>query len=262
MGQAMEQAPEGIFKPINYEMNLLVGTPLVGWKVERGEHKAWLHEVGKIQEKFPNVEFFAALEVDSRGIAEYGSFIDELGSHRIAYWTYMINDMDPNVSSKNRWIRIETGRNLIREYAQRKCKLGGLNWGEAVDRTGAITYDAILYIDSDVQLTLEMVEKLVEVNHHMVGIDVPIYCLSGKLINENPRIEEHWNTAGVLLINSPFFYDLPWYHNSYLNLSEDPTLQHLAERLYGQTWVRKDVKAHHPHVKEVEARGIPNRQYS
>lgn len=254
------QETEEIFKPINYDMNILIGTPLVGWKVARNEHKDWLFDVNNIRQKFPNCEFFAVLEVDDRGLSEYGSFIDELGQHRIGYWTFMINDTDRAVTSQNRWIRIETARNMIREYAQRKCKLGGLNWGEPVDLTGAITYDAILYIDSDMRLTLEMVEKMVEVNRHMVGVDVPIYGLTGKLINENPRIEEHWNTAGALLINAPYFYDLPWYHNANLNLSEDPTIQHLAARLYGQTWVRKDVTGVHASVKAVEDRGIPDRQ--
>ena len=94
----------------------------------------------------------------------------------------------------------------------------------------------------------------------MVSADVPIYGLSGEIVNTDPRIEEHWNTAGLLLVNSPEYYDLPWYSNRYLNLSDDPTFQHLAKRLYGSlTWVRKDIQVRHMPVQAVEQRRIEPR---
>ena len=111
-----------------------------------------------------------------------------------------------------------------------------------------------------------------EVDHPIVSADVPAYGLKGKAVSDNPRIEEHWNTAGMLLVNSPAFYDLPWSHNSYLNLSDDPTFQSMAERLlrregvhnldtpYGMTWVRKDIAAHHKgQLTPVEDRQIQDR---
>jgi hypothetical protein len=117
------------------------------------------------------------------------------------------------------------------------------------------------------------IEKMLEVNRPLVGIDVPAYCLSGPIVHENPRIEEHWTTAGALLVNAPAFYDLPWSHNAYLNLSDDPTFQSMAERLlrregpetlsttYGMTWVRKDIKAlHNGNLAPVEKRNIADRQ--
>jgi hypothetical protein len=95
----------------------------------------------------------------------------------------------------------------------------------------------------------------------MVSADVPIYGLTGPVVNEIPRIEEHWNTAGLLLVNAPQYYDLPWYSNRYLNLSDDPTFQHLAKRLYGSfTWVRKDIQARHEPVSPVEQRNIAPRE--
>jgi hypothetical protein len=182
--------------------------------------------------------------------------------------------MESAVTSSNRWIRIETGRNLIREFAQRLRKTSGHHWGEdcTEENLGVVNYDAILYVDSDIVLTAELIEKLFEVDHPIVSADVPAYGLRGKAVSDNPRIEEHWNTAGMLLVNSPAFYDLPWYHNSYLNLSDDPTFQSMAERLkvrvglenldhtYGMTWVRKDIKAEHKgQLLAVEDRRIPPR---
>lgn len=250
-----------MFKQIDYLKPILIGTPLVGWKVEKNEHKNWIMEIQLIKQKFPNVQFFAALEIDSRGLNQYGTFVNELRSLEIDFWTYMINDNENTVDSKNRWIRIETGRNLVREYAQRLRAIKSPHWGDDVPQISWGTYDAVLYVDSDVALTCEILEKLLEIDHYMVSVDVPIYCLSGPVVNENPRVEEHWNTAGLLLVNAPQYYDLPWYSNRNLNLSDDPTFQHLANRLYGaQTWVRKDISARHSPVGPVESRGIPPRE--
>jgi hypothetical protein len=148
-------------------------------------------------------------------------------------------------------------------------------WGgdTSEENAGVANYAAVLYLDSDMVVDADAIEKMLEVDRPLVGVDVPAYCLSGRVICENPRIEEHWNTAGALLVNAPAFYDLPWSHNSYLNLSDDPTFQSMAERLirregvdtldstYGMTWVRKDVQAKHKgQLAVVENRNIPTRQ--
>lgn len=250
-----------MFREVDYSKNVLIGTPLVGWKVAKNEHKHWISDIANIKQKFSNVKFFAALEVDSRGISEYGSFIDEMKSEGIDFWTYMINDNESIVNSQNRWVRIETGRNLVREYAQRLRRVEPPHWGGDVSQLAWTTYDAVLYVDSDMGLTCEILEKMLEIDHYMVSVDVPIYCLSGPIVSDSPRVEEHWNTAGLLLVNAPQYYDLPWYSNRNLNLSDDPTFQHLAHRLYGSlTWVRKDISAKHAPVDAVESRMIPPRQ--
>lgn len=271
MVSALTMWGSSMFKEIDYNKHFVIGTVLVPWKVERLEHMAWLEGLGSIREKFPNAKFFAALEVDSRGIEAYNGLDQTFDDWGIDYWTYMINDKETNVTSTNRWIRIETGRNLIREFAQRLRTISGHHWGESTEQIGA-AYEAVLYVDADMVLTLNHVEKLLEVDHPIVSVDVPAYGLHGKVVNVKPRIEEHWNTAGMLLVNAPAFYDLIWSHNNYLNLSDDPTFQSHAERLlrregvdnldtpYGMTWVRKDI--HASHVGElipVENRGIPDR---
>lgn len=263
-----------MFKEIDYHKPFVIGTPLVPWKVHRNEHMAWLSDLDKIREKFPNVVFFTALEIDNHGLDSYGYFIDQLHELDIKYWVYYINDGEPEVTSSNRWIRIETGRNLIREFAQRNRIMVGHHWGEDASAANAEAknVEAILYADSDMIISLEIVEKLLEVDHPIVSVDVPAYGLRGKVVNASPRIEEHWNTAGVLLVNSPAYYDLVWSHNSYLNLSDDPTFQSHAVRMlrregvenldttYGETWVRKDIQAQHiGQLVPVEQRNIPSR---
>lgn len=253
-----------MFKEIDYNKHFVIGTPLVGWKVDRKEHMAWLESRKEIMEKFPNAKFFASFELDHRGVEVFSDVINSLKEVNGDYWTYTINDMEEVVNSGNRWIRIETGRNLIREFAQRYRKMSGHHWGEdcTEQNYNQLNYDAILYVDSDMYVDVQIIEKLLEIDHPVVSVDVPAYGLRGKVVNTNPRIEEHWNTAGMLLVNAPAFYDLPWSHNSLLNLSDDPAFQYHADRLgYGQTWVRKDIKARHMgQLIAVEARKIANRK--
>lgn len=262
-----------MLKEIDYDKHFVIGTPLVGWKCDRGEDMTWLEEHINIMDVFNNAMFFAALELDERGLDPFSRVISALEEVNGKYWTYTINDMEEQVTSSNRWIRIETGRNLVREFAQRKRIMSGHHWGEQTPQHGLFNYEAILYVDSDTTLSSQMIEKMLEVDRPLVGIDVPAYCLNGKVINDNPRIEEHWTTAGMLLVNSPAYYDLPWSHNAYLNLSDDPTFQSMAERLlrregvnnledtYGMTWVRKDISSDHKgELIGVDERKIPSRK--
>lgn len=263
-----------MIREIDYNMHFVIGTPLVPWKVERNEHMAWLVDHQRIRERFPNAVFFAALEMDTRGIAGYGDLIETFNDLGIYYWTYFIDDGEASVTSQNRWIRIEMGRNLIREFAQRLRVMKGHHWGEdaTAENEGHVNFQAVLYADADMLITADIIEKMLEVDHPLVSVDVPAYGLTGRRVSNQPPIEEHWNTAGCLLVNAPAFYDLVWSHNNYLNLSDDPTFQSHAVRLlrregvqtldttYGETWVRKDIQAHHMgQLVPVEHRGIPNR---
>lgn len=263
-----------MLKPVDYNKNFVIGTPLVAWKCDKKEHLNWLSNKESIIQKFPNVKYFAALELDYRGLDPFSDILKILEEINGDYWTYSINDKEKKVDSGNRWIRIETGRNLIREFAQRARITAGHHWGEDCTELnqGVINYQAVLYVDSDTTLNVDIVEKLLEVDRPLVGVNVPDYGLSGKVVSQDPPIQEHWTTAGMLLVNSPAFYDLPWYHNAYLNLSDDPTFQSLAERLpqrdaqnnlsepFGMTWVRKDIHAPHKgQLIPVESRRIKDR---
>lgn len=264
-----------MLKPVDYQKHFVIGTPLVAWKCDAREHLSWMQDRAEIMRRFPNVKWFSAFELDNRGIEPFQEVIESLKEVNGDYWTYSINDMQTTVTSSNRWIRIETGRNLIREFAQRIRITSGHHWGEDCTELnhGVVNYSAILYVDSDISIDADIIEKMLEVDRPLVGVDVPSYCLSGPVVSEDPRIEEHWTTAGALLVNAPAFYDLPWAHNAYLNLSDDPTFQSMAERLlrreginnldstYGMTWVRKDIQAkHHGKLVAVEERNIADRQ--
>ena len=234
-----------MWKEVDYNKRFVIGTPLVGWKCDKHEDMSWLEQSHRILERFPNAMFMAAFEIDRMfNLEKFDRVIRGLEQINGVYWTYMINDNEKKVDSNNRLIRIETGRNLVREYAQRR-----------------VDVEAILYVDSDTLLTPEIIEAMFQVDRALVGVHVPQYNLNGAFVNGDPRLQEHWTTAGMLLVNAPACWDLPWYHINSKGMSDDPAFQHLAERLpYGMTWVRKDIQAHHKgHLIAVEQRGIPER---
>lgn len=92
------------------------------------------------------------------------------------FWRFMLEGTGAN-STRHRLIGITTGRNLIREYALRDT-----------DATH------VLFLDSDVEPDPECIPKLLELDHPVVGGDIPAYCLKGP---EVPGfafpIEAHWN---------------------------------------------------------------------
>jgi hypothetical protein len=246
-----------LLKDINYNERLLIATTLVGWKCKANEHLNWLSNAKNIKEKFPNVEFFVALELDDEGIIVFKELLDMLKEYKGSYWTYSINDKEKKVGSQNRWIRIETGRNLIREYAQRST------WQENSSEQHLppnVKYDSILFVDSDMGLTSEIVEKLLEVDHYAVGAFVPGYNLRGKVISSDPKILESGATIATLLVRAPEYFDMTFYHNSYLKINDDFTLQKNLEKYHGPIWVRRDVvSTHEGRFLPVEDRQIPDR---
>jgi hypothetical protein len=264
-----------MFKEIDYNKRILIGTPLVDWKCYKNEHEAWLINRHEIKNTFKNCEFFSAFEINKTGLDPFNSVIQKLNEINGKYWTYSINDNEKEIREINRLIRIETGRNLVREYAQRKRITKGGSWGEdcTSENNSVFNFDAILYVDSDMILTKQVIEGVISIDHPLVGCRTYYGLPPGKIINHNPLIEEHWTTAGLLLVNSPAYYDLPWYHNAYLNLSDDPSFQYMSSRLnemkndltinqpYGMTWVRKDIYIDHVgQIGLLEHRNLPNRE--
>jgi hypothetical protein len=246
-----------MFKQIDYNTRLLIATTIVGWKCKSNEHLDWLKNRKDIKREFPNVEFFVSLEVDHSGLDTFLDVLRALGEVDGKYWTYYINDHQTKVSSQNRWIRIETGRNLIREYAQRET------WNENDvnhDIPPKIKYDAILFIDSDMDLTVEAIKGLLEVDSQVVGANVLGYNLVGKDIDGYPNLQYGGATIAAMLFNSPSYFTVPFHHNSLIKINDDFSMQDLVNKLIGPIVVRKDIIINHSgRFIPVEDRQIPDR---
>ena len=246
-----------MFKPVDYNINLLIATTIVGWKCKSNEHLEWLKERKDIKNTFPNVEFFASLELDKSELDPFMDVLRALGDVGGSYWTYSINDHIKQVGSQNRWIRIETGRNLIREYAQRET------WSEndiSHNMEPKIKYDAILFVDSDIILTKDIVKGLLEVDNQVVGAKVPGYNLTGEKIEGYDNLQYGGATIATMLFNAPSYFTIPFHHNSYLKINDDFSMQDLVNKLVGPIVVRKDIVAKHKgRLMPVEHRQVPDR---
>jgi len=222
-------------------MSILVATTIAPYKAMAGadESLAWLtFDLGAALPD-EQVAYFAAIELDPRGMEPYGPFIarlvDQLGG---AYWTFSMQTDATEVGTWDRLIRICTGRNMCQEYAH----LHGYEW--------------LLFLDTDVTPEPECLPKLLELNWPIVGGNVVKYGLHGRVLTDYPfPVEEHWNTAGMLLLHHSVYARIPWGTDPLVGMTDDPTYQALCDaRLNIKTRVRHDCYGQHPNLIPVEHR--------
>lgn len=243
---------------------ILVASTVASWKCD-GHELDWLRNAEAMREASPvPLEFFCAVQIDpDPHDARFPSatlrprLADLDGEH----WRFSLHDGWAR-DSRNRLIGITTGRNLIREYAVRDTQA-----------------THVLFLDTDVTPPADCIPKLLELDHPVVGGDVPSYCLSGpEVLGERTdwfdletgqdgtcglprfptfRVEEHWNTAGFLLVQRRVLEEVAWRWNPGQGvITDDPCFAQDVERAgFGKTWVRKDVIGYHPTLVPVEQRG-------
>lgn len=202
--------------------------------------QSWLKRAEQIKQHSPEeLQYFAAIEVDARGIEFFAPMIERLKEVGGEYWTYHLDDKRTEVTTVNRIRHITTGRNLVQEYALEK------------DATH------ILFLDADLQAPDDTIPRLLEMNHPIVGGDVVTYCLSGPTVDGYAfPVQSHMNTAGFLMVTKEIFERIRWRGDA--RHSDDPCYHSDVIEIFGyQTHVRKDLIGHHfpRHVTSIEKRG-------
>jgi len=238
---------------------IVIGTPITAFAMQR-EYlwRSWLTNAEIIKQTH-NVRYFAAIEVDARGLKPFVPLLAHLAMIGGEYWTYSYDDKRTHVNSENRISHICMGRNMIQDYA---CSL---------DAAGMdVTH--ILHIDADVTPHDNTIPLLLELNHPLVGGDLSeTYCGTGPRVKKYPfPVEEHVNTAGYLLVDRNLYIRLRWrkdhrytfkHHDIYgtiVPMGDDHCYYYDALTLFNTpTYVRKDcVGQHHPPgVAPFEMRG-------
>lgn len=204
---------------------IVVGTTLAPYVMKDPlSATSWLRtaaEMARITQKRTGheVQFFAAIETDARGIAPFRDLFLALSEVDGRYWTFSIDDGSSHVSSDNRLMRICTGRNLIQRYA--------LNNGAS----------HALFLDADVSVPADSLARLLEVGYPFLGGHVPTYGLDGHKIGdlkfagdeevswkvpEGHDIRMHWNTAGFLLVNDKIMSRVQWRYDLAAQMTDDP----------------------------------------
>lgn len=220
---------------------IVVGTTLAAFVMDQPDTwQAWLRNHDAIRASRPDVRYFAALELDARGLAPFAPLLDLLdgvGEH----WTFHLDDGRTEVTTENRLRHITLGQNLATEYAV-SCGASHL-----------------LFLAADLEPPPDALDKLLEVDHGLVGGEVSTYCLSGPDVDGYPfPVQRHMPTAAFVLIAREVFNVLRWRADGEAGMSDDPCYHHDARSLLGvDALVRKDcVGVHHPiRIGAVETRG-------
>lgn len=185
------------------------------------------------------VEYFAAIEIDKRGLEPFSHFLEEFNKIGGKYFTYNIDDGRTEVTTANRLRHICTGRNLIIDYA--------------IERQAS----HILFLDSDIKPDKDTLPKLLEMSHPIVGGEVSTYSFSGPIVSKYPfTVQEHLNTAGYLLVEKKVFTRIRWRWE--WGYSDDPCYHKDSIEFLGiPTYVRKDcIGRHYPEmIGSIETRG-------
>jgi hypothetical protein len=253
---------------------VLIGSTIPAFKCERGQDTAWLTHGDEWVER--GATFFLAAQIGQGHDERLDPVIELVKRLHGVVWRFVVDQGEDEVTGHNRIIAICTGRNLIQEYALRDPD-----------------YDAILFIDSDITPPVDGPERLLEVDRPMVGGHIPSYNMKAPAVVWRPHpgptvptpwdgpgvctvvdnpdwedwrdhppfpegasVQEHWNSAGALLVRREVFRWVRWGWDPAVGLTDDPSYQQAAEKMgFGMTWVRHDSLWHHEALTPLEYRG-------
>lgn len=215
---------------------ILVSTTTASYKMatDRGYWSSWFDNAEAVMASVEDeVVYYAALEVDGRGLEPFREFIirmEEIGGV-VETWSY--DDGSTVMETGNRLVRICTGQNFGTHHAmnRRDCT-------------------HVLFAATDVVMPDNTLPLLLEMDWPICGLNIPTYCLDG------PRREDlagcfgwdvrtHMQSAALLLVERQVFTKLRWRVDWDANMTDDPCYHADAQRLGWETLVRHDVQAGH-----------------
>lgn len=242
---------------------ITVGSTVAAYKCDGRSELAWLDHADEWARR-GDVIFFCAMQVDDGHDDKLHELRCRLDDVAATTWTFALDDEADEITTMTRLVRICTGRNLCHEF---------------VSRRHDVTH--LLLLDTDLSVPADSLDRILEIDHPIVGGHVPTYCLDGPsvepvqtlgYVDENDvgctyerrffpdgaDVREHWNTAGFLMLRRDVVRRLRWRWDGEAGMTDDPCFAADAEALgFGRTWVRHDlVGAHHPpSLPPVEQRG-------
>lgn len=220
---------------------------------------AWMHNAEYVQASMPDeeVRYFAALEVDARGLVPFAPFIERLQAIGGEFWTFSLDDGVTVLGTADRLRRIVMGHNLVGQYA--------------VDKQAS----HCLFLASDTSARDDVLPRLLELKAPVAASHISTYGLG---VNDprvpcreewhtpecNWRREEngqvvdcvcgagrwdvrsHMETCACMLLRRDVFTRIKWRVDPDRNLTDDPSMHaDITELLGDQVLSRHDVQAVH-----------------
>lgn len=215
-------------------MEIVVCTTLAAYVMdEPGTWAAWLYNADDVRAAALAsghvIRYFAAIETDARGLDPFGPLLVELEKIGGTHWTFSLDDGRTEITTGNRLWHLTTGQNLAVNYAT----MTGADW--------------MLFLAADTMPPADVIPKLLEVDHPLVGCEIPTYCLNGPAVpGYDFPVQEQLISAGAIFIRRDVFKVLRWRVDPDEGMTDDPSYRRDAEELLGvKSYVRKDCIARH-----------------
>lgn len=229
---------------------IVIGTTLAAFAMDQEDAwGSWIKNAENVKKEYKDfsgsedIKYFAAIQIDGRGIEPFSKLIKRLEDVGGEYWTFMLDDKRTKVDMRNRWRHIAFGQNLINEYAQ-----------------SDISCTHVLFTGADCMPPDNVMEKLLEMNHPIVSPYISAYGLNGKDIDEyDYPVMNAMATPACLLVSREVFTKIRWRWDAASGLSDDYCFHNdTKEFLNIDTYVRKDLSAkHYPEsIGDYKSRGF------
>ena len=222
---------------------IIVGTTLAAFVMDqRDTWGSWLNHAEHVRASHPHgVHYFAAIQVDARGLEPFGPLLDELERIDGSYYTYSLDDGRTQVTTQNRLRHITMGQNIVTDYC---C--------------GVPSCSHLLFLAADLEPDPDSIPKLLALQHPIVGGEVTTYGFHGpRVARYEFPVEQHMATAAYVMLERRAFRFLRWRWDLDAGMSDDPCLQADADARGWRTYVRKDcIGVHYPQtIGPIEHRG-------
>lgn len=228
---------------------IVVGTTTAAFAMDNPDTwQSWMRNAEQVKENFQrfanfsDIKYFAALQVDARGIEPFKPFIERLQAIGGEYWTYSLDDGRTSVTTANRLRHIVVGQNAVVDYAQSHPDCTHL-----------------LFMAADCMPPDDIMPKMLEMNYPLCAPFITTYNLRGPRVLEYPYpVENTMASAAAIFISRQVFTKIRWRWDLDTNMSDDPCYHHDSLKYLGiPTHVRMDcIAKHFPEaIGAIETRG-------
>ena len=226
-------------------VTVIVGSTLAAFAMTREDAwSSWLNDAEQIIASHPDgVRYFAALQLDARGLEPFAPLLDRLADIGGEHWLYSLDDGRTEVNMTNRWRHITFGQNLVMDFCQ-----------------ADLAVSHCLFLAADTAVPPDIIPRMLEMDHPLVAPFLTTYELRGPVVLEEsiasppgvlrPRypfhVEDAMASAAAIFIARDVFRRIRWRWDLEAGMSDDPCFWSDAKTLLNiPTYVRHDVHATH-----------------
>lgn len=228
---------------------IVVATTIHAYVMDNPDHwSSWMKNAEAVKEHYSRfgewagVQYFAAIQMDARGLEPFVPFLERLNEIGGGFWTYTLDDGRTQVTTKNRIRHITFGQNLCNEFAM---------------STHGCTH--MLFMAADCMPPDDVIPKMLELDHPLCAPYITTYGLRGDKVESYPfHVENAMASAAAIFMDRRVFSSIRWRWDFDKNMSDDPCFHHDALHYLGiPTYVRHDCIARHfpEAVGAIETRG-------